>query len=82
MRAGIPSRSYRPQVSLTSAIATLQVKPRSTLVWLASVPACKRAAVRLVERRGNTERTALEVIDAQYGGILRVSLLTKAVETE
>jgi hypothetical protein len=33
-------------------------------------PACKRAAVRLVERRGNSPTTALEVIDAQYGGIL------------
>lgn len=33
-------------------------------------PACKLAAVRLVERRGNSASTALEVVDAQYGGIL------------
>src|SRR5690349_16014057 len=46
LRADIPSPSYRPQVSLASAIATLQVKPRST--WFASVPACKRAAMGAV----------------------------------
>jgi len=33
-------------------------------------PACKLAAVRFVERRGNTGATAVQVIDAQYGGIL------------
>ena len=48
LRADIPSPSYRPQVSLASAIATLQVKPRSMLVWFASVPACKRAAMSAV----------------------------------
>lgn len=33
-------------------------------------PTCKLAAVRLVERRGTSRTTAIEVIDAQYGGIL------------
>ena len=33
-------------------------------------PACKVAAVRTVERLGSSTRTAVEVIDAQYGGIL------------
>ena len=34
------------------------------------VPACKLAAVRRVERAGNSTATALQVIDAQYGGLL------------
>ena len=34
------------------------------------VPACKRAAVRRVEGAGNGRDTALQVIDAQYGGLL------------
>jgi hypothetical protein len=34
------------------------------------VPACKLAAVRRVERAGNGTDTALQVIDAQYGGLL------------
>ena len=34
------------------------------------VPACKVAAVRRVERMGNGRNTALQVIDAQYGGLL------------
>jgi len=33
-------------------------------------PACKVAAVRELERRGNGPGTALEVVAAQYGGIL------------
>jgi hypothetical protein len=33
-------------------------------------PAAKLAAVREIEARGNGPRTALQVIDAQYGGIL------------
>jgi len=36
-------------------------------------PAAKRAAVRTIERRGNTRRSALQVLDAQYGGILSSS---------
>src|SRR6478609_2256421 len=36
-------------------------------------PAAKRTAVRAIERRGNTRRSALQVIDAQYGGILASS---------
>ena len=35
-----------------------------------SCPACKLAAVRRVERAGNGRDTALQVIDAQYGGLL------------
>ena len=34
------------------------------------VPACKLAAVRRVEGAGNGRDTALQVIDAQYGGLL------------
>ncbi len=34
------------------------------------VPACKLAAVRRVEGAGNGPDTALQVIDAQYGGLL------------
>lgn len=34
------------------------------------VPACKLAAVRRIERAGNGRRTALQVVDAQYGGLL------------
>ena len=34
------------------------------------VPACKLAAVRRVEGAGNGPHTALQVIDAQYGGLL------------
>ncbi len=34
------------------------------------VPACKLAAARRVERAGNGRDTALQVIDAQYGGLL------------
>jgi hypothetical protein len=37
------------------------------------VPAAKRAAVRTIERHGNSADAALEVIDAQYGGILTES---------
>ena len=36
-------------------------------------PVAKRTAVRAIERRGNTRRSALQVIDAQYGGILASS---------
>ena len=34
------------------------------------VPACKLAAVRRIERDGNSRDSALQVIDAQYGGLL------------
>ena len=34
------------------------------------VPACKLAAVRRIEAAGNGPETALQVIDAQYGGLL------------
>jgi hypothetical protein len=34
------------------------------------VPAAKLAAVRRVEAAGNTSRQALQVVDAQYGGLL------------
>jgi hypothetical protein len=34
------------------------------------VPACKRAAVRRIEAAGNGRDLALQVIDAQYGGLL------------
>jgi hypothetical protein len=34
------------------------------------VPACKLAAVRRIERAGNGPDSALQVIDAQYGGLL------------
>ena len=33
-------------------------------------PACKLAAVRRIEQLGNSQFSALQVIDAQYGGIL------------
>ncbi len=71
--AATPSPSPRSTPSGPSPAATLpRVQP-----WTPSPndvsPACKRAAVRLVERRGNSTATALEVIDAQYGGILQDS---------
>ncbi len=34
------------------------------------MPACKVAAVRRIEAAGNGPRTALQVVDAQYGGLL------------
>jgi hypothetical protein len=34
------------------------------------VPGCKRAAVRRIEAAGNKPDSALQVIDAQYGGLL------------
>ncbi len=34
------------------------------------VPACKLAAVRRIERDGNDRDSALQVVDAQYGGLL------------
>lgn len=34
------------------------------------VPACKLAAVRRIEAAGNRPHTALQVVDAQYGGLL------------
>jgi hypothetical protein len=37
------------------------------------VPGAKLAAVRAIERRGNGPRTALQVLDAQYGGLLAAS---------
>ena len=37
------------------------------------VPRAKLAAVRAVEERGNGPRTALQVVDAQYGGLLASS---------
>ena len=36
-------------------------------------PAAKRTAVRVIEHRGNTRSSAVQVIDAQYGGILASS---------
>ena len=58
-----PSRTVRPD-------ATLPQVPR----WAPSPadvsPACKLVAVRTVERLGTSAVTAVEVIDAQYGGIL------------
>lgn len=52
-----PRRSRLPQVTPWS--------PNANDV----VPAAKVAAVREIEARGNSPRTALRVIDAQYGGI-------------
>jgi len=63
-----PTRAPRPSRSATG-VALPPVRR-----WVPSpadvAPACKLAAVRLVERRGNGASTALEVVDAQYGGIL------------
>ena len=63
-----PTRAPRPSRSATG-VALPPVRR-----WVPSpadvAPACKLAAVRLVERRGNGASTALEVVDAQYGGFL------------
>jgi hypothetical protein len=77
--ATTPTHTARPgSPAAPTPSRSVQAAPTVTLprvhTWTPStndvVPACKLAAVRLVERRGNTASTAVEVIDAQYGGIL------------
>ena len=73
------SRSSTPDVTpgMTPGM-TPQVTPEVRLPrvrrWTPSPadvdPACKLAAVRTVERQGRSTTTAVQVIDAQYGGIL------------
>ena len=69
-RASATSTTRKPSVgSSQSPVALPDVTP-----WRPGPgelePACKRAAVRRVERSGNGRDTALQVIDAQYGGLL------------
>lgn len=65
--------SSRPPSPGASAITTLPAVTR----WQPSTndisPAAKLAAVRRIERLGNRAGRALQVIDAQYGGILAAS---------
>ena len=61
--------SASPSPGSTSLPAVTRWRPDPTDVE----PAAKVAAVRTIERRGNTRRSALQVIDAQYGGILASS---------
>jgi hypothetical protein len=63
-----PSPSSVPTPSVTE-----QALP-SVSAWQPDVgdlvPACKLAAVRHIEGAGNGPRSALQVVDAQYGGLL------------
>ena len=64
--APAPTVSGSPSLSATPlpAVTSWHADPHDV------EPAAKRVAVRLIERRGNTRSSALQVIDAQYGGIL------------
>ena len=62
-----PSRSPSSSLTPLPEVTRWQVDPRDV------EPAAKRAAVRAIQRGGNTRRSALQVIDAQYGGILSSS---------
>jgi hypothetical protein len=61
--------SPRPSFSTATAVALPGVTP-----WRPGpgelVPACKLAAVRRIEAAGNGADAALQVVDAQYGGLL------------
>jgi hypothetical protein len=65
--AAPPSRSPSASVAPLPDVTRWHVDPRDV------EPAAKRAAVRTIERGGNTRRSALQVIDAQYGGIVSSS---------
>lgn len=69
-----PTSSPSASAPLRPSRAATDAALPSVRRWVPSpadvAPACKRAAVRLVERRGNSRSTALEVVDAQYGGLL------------
>jgi len=65
--AAAPSRSPSSSLTPLPEVTRWHVDPRDV------EPAAKRAAVRAIERGGNTRRSALQVIDAQYGGILSSS---------
>jgi hypothetical protein len=62
--SGSPSSSASPAAGALPAVRR----------WLPSsndrAPECKTAAVRHIERAGTSSTRALEVIDAQYGGLL------------
>lgn len=69
--------SARPTAPVTSAGPTPSQSPAALPAvrrWQVSpndkVPACKVAAVRRIERDGTSVDRAIEVIDAQYGGLL------------
>lgn len=76
-RPSTPQETRQP----TASAPTVSGSPSPTATPLPGVtrwhadpndvePAAKRAAVRLIERRSNSGGAALQVIDAQYGGIL------------
>ena len=73
---GSPSASPTPNGSLTPsptpsrAAAALPAVRRWEVSPNDRVPACKVAAVRRIERDGTSADRAVEVIDAQYGGLL------------
>src|SRR5690349_16149178 len=65
-----PTRSPTPSPSPSQAAASLPAVRRWEVSPDDKVPACKVAAVRRIERDGTTADRAIEVIDAQYGGLL------------
>ncbi|MGZ4493616.1 MAG: hypothetical protein ACXVWU_02850 [Nocardioides sp.] len=76
-RASPPTaRGPAPRSSAPSTVLTASASPRLPAVtrWRPDPndvePAAKAAAVRLIEERGNGRRSALQVLEAQYGGLL------------
>lgn len=62
----VPPRSATPSPSVQALPAVTRWQPDGNDIS----PAAKVAAVRRIERTGNTASSALQVIEAQYGGIL------------
>ncbi len=81
--AGSPTATHSPSTHSPSTRSTAPPAPTpptspvalpAVAAWRPGpgelVPACKLAAVRWIASRGNSADTALQVIDAQYGGLL------------
>lgn len=73
-----PANSTSPAITPTKTQSTSSTATPGALpevrAWQPApgelVPACKLAAVRRIEAAGNTRNRSLQVIDAQYGGLL------------
>jgi hypothetical protein len=78
--SAVHSRSATPAPTAPASVSP-STAPRAELPavqpWVPSVadvtPAAKLAAVRRIERSGNRDGSVLQVIDAQYGGILEAT---------
>ena len=75
--SSVPAQSTGPSSTVSTSPSRTSTPLPAVTRWRPDPndvePAAKVTAVRAIERRGNTRRSALQVIDAQYGGILALS---------